>query len=65
MTDLLMGSRYRINLNYIGKDKYRIWDNYEGEIIYMDEKIVVFDTGLYKTCQMIKDYKKLWRAKKI
>ncbi len=65
MTDLLMGCKYRINLNYTGKDKYRIRDNYEGRIIFIDEKIVVFDTGLYKICQMIKDYKKLWRAKKI
>lgn len=65
MTDLLMGCKYKVNLNYIGKDKYRIWDNYEGKIIFIDEKIVVFDTGLYKTCQMIKDYTKLWRAKKI
>lgn len=63
MFDLKIGCNYEVICTYFGKDLYRNWSKYEGKIIYIDNEIVVFNNGKFNICQMIKDYKKLWRAK--
>lgn len=65
MTDLKMGQKYEVTCNYYGKDEHNVWKKYKGKVIYLDYEIVVFNTGLFNICQMIKDYKKLWRARAI
>lgn len=63
MIDLLIGKTYRVRTTKGVKAGYPAFMlDFKGEIIYLDDEIVVFDNGKFKISQMVKDYKKLWRA---
>ena len=34
-------------------------------LVYLDKRLAVFDNGLYKDCQMIKNYKQDWEVTRI
>lgn len=36
----------------------------KGRLVYLTDKIAVFDNGKYRDCQMIKNYKHDWEVKR-
>lgn len=35
----------------------------EGRLVYLDDRLAVFDNGHYRNCLMIKNYKNDWEVK--
>ena len=60
--DLELGSRYKLQVRPGDKRKPKGKQN--AKLIYLDEKIAVFDNGKYRDCQMIKNYKYDWEVKR-
>lgn len=60
--DLELGSRYKLQVRPGDKRKPKGKQN--AKLIYLDEKIAVFDNGLYRVSQMIKNYKQDWEVKR-
>lgn len=63
MIDLLIGKTYRVRTTHGPRSGYPDFMlDYKGQIVYLDDEIVVFDNGKFRVSQMVKDYKKLWRV---
>ena len=60
--NLELGSRYKLQVR--PGDKRKPKGKQYAKLIYLDEKIAVFDNGLYRDCQMIKNYKHDWEVKR-
>ncbi len=60
---LELGSRYKLEIR-LG-DKREPKGEQNAKLIYLDEKIAVFDNGKYRDCQMIKNYKHDWEVKRV
>lgn len=63
MPDLELGENYKLQV--IQGDDRKPDKKQDTKLIYLDEKIAVFDNGKYKSCQMIKNYKVFWEAWRI
>ena len=60
--DLELGKRYKLHVR--PEDRRKPNKKKNAKLIYLDEKIAVFDNGLYRGCQMIKNYKQDWEVKR-
>lgn len=60
--NLELGSRYKLQVRPGDRRKPKGKQN--AKLIYLDEKIAVFDNGKYRDCQMIKNYKQDWEVKR-
>ena len=63
MPDLELGENYKLQV--IQGDNRKSNKKQDAKLVYLDEKIAVFDNGKYKSCQMIKNYKVFWEAWRI
>lgn len=63
MPDLELGENYKLQVSQGDNRKPNKKQN--TKLVYLDEKIAVFDNGKYKSCQMIKNYKVFWEAWRI
>lgn len=63
MPDLELGESYKLQVTQGDNRKPNKKQN--TKLVYLDEKIAVFDNGKYKSCQMIKNYKVFWEAWRI
>ena len=63
MPDLELGENYKLQV--IQGDNRKSNKKQDAKLVYLDEKIAVFDNGKCKSCQMIKNYKVFWEAWRI
>lgn len=63
MPNLELGESYKLQVTH--GDNRKPDKKQDTKLIYLDEKIAVFDNGKYKNCQMIKNYKVFWEAWRI
>lgn len=63
MPDLELGESYKLQVR--PGDNRKSNKKQDTKLVYLDEKIAVFDNGKYKSCQMIKNYKVFWEAWRI
>lgn len=61
--DLELGESYKLQVSQ--GDNRKPDKKQDAKLVYLDEKIAVFDNGKYKNCQMIKNYKVFWEAWRI
>lgn len=61
--NLELGSRYKLEVR--PGDKREPKGEQNAKLIYLDEKIAVFDNGKYRDCQMIKNYKHDWEVERV
>lgn len=64
MENLIIGKKYRIFPKYMG-DRRNKNMTYEAELIGIYDKFYLFDNGIYKITEIIKNYPGLWGAKEI
>jgi len=60
--DLELGESYKLQVTQ--GDNRKPDKKQDTKLVYLDEKIAVFDNGKYKDCQMIKNYKQDWEVKR-
>ena len=60
--NLELGESYKLQVTH--GDNRKPDKKQDTKLIYLDEKIAVFDNGLYRDCQMIKNYKQDWEVKR-
>lgn len=60
--NLELGQKYKLQVR--SGDKRKPNKKHNAKLIYLDEKIAVFDNGKYRDCQMIKNYKHDWEVKR-
>lgn len=60
--NLELGQKYKLQVR--PEDRRKPNKKKNARLIYLDEKIAVFDNGLYRDCQMIKNYKQDWEVKR-
>ena len=60
--NLELGQSYKLQVR--PEDRRKPNKKKNAKLIYLDEKIAVFDNGLYRDCQMIKNYKQDWEVKR-
>lgn len=60
--DLELGTRYKLQVR--PEDRRKPNKKHNARLIYLDEKIAVFDNGKYRDCQMVKNYKYDWEVKR-
>ena len=63
MPNLELGESYKLQVR--PGDNRKPDKKHYAKLIYLDEKIAVFDNGLYRDCQMLKNYKVFWEAWRI
>lgn len=61
--NLELGESYKLQVSQGDNRKPNKKQN--TKLVYLDDKIAVFDNGKYKSCQMIKNYKAFWEAWRI
>lgn len=62
MPNLELGESYKLQVTH--GDNRKPDKKHNAKLIYLDEKIAVFDNGKYRDCQMIKNYKQDWEVKR-
>lgn len=62
MPNLELGESYKLQVTH--GDNRKPNKKHNAKLIYLDEKIAVFDNGKYRDCQMIKNYKQDWEVKR-
>lgn len=60
--DLELGESYKLQVR--PGDNRKPDKKQDTRLIYLDEKIAVFDNGRYRDCQMVKNYKYDWEVKR-
>ena len=61
--DLKVGQVYKINhMNYKLTEKAPGIS--KGRLVFLTDRLAVFDNGQYRDCQMIKNYKYDWEVKR-
>ena len=60
--DLELGESYKLQVR--PGDNRKPNKKHNAKLVYLDEKIAVFDNGHYRDCQMIKNYKQDWEVKR-
>lgn len=63
MPVLEMGKFYKIRFKSVKgntKDKRAC----EGRLVYLDDRLAVFDNGKYRDCQLVKNYRSDWEVRK-
>ena len=60
--NLELGKKYKLQVK--PEDRRKPNKKHNAKLIYLDEKIAVFDNGKYRDCQMIKNYKQDWEVKR-
>ncbi|EEI83530.1 hypothetical protein [Anaerococcus tetradius] len=61
MPVLEIGKFYKIRFKDVkANSKYKKAD--EGRLVYLDDRLAVFDNGRYRDCQMVKNYKCDWEV---
>lgn len=63
MPNLELGESYKLQVTH--GDRRKPNKKHNAKLIYLDEKIAVFDNGKYRDCQMVKNYKYDWEAKRV
>ena len=63
MPNLELGESYKLQVSQ--GDNRKPDKKQDTKLVYLDDKIAVFDNGKYKDCQMIKNYKLFWEAWRI
>lgn len=63
MPNLELGESYKLQVSQ--GDNRKPNKKQDAKLVYLDEKIAVFDNGKYKSCQMLKNYKVFWEAWRI
>lgn len=61
--DLELGESYKLQVSQ--GDNRKSNKKQDAKLVYLDEKIAVFDNGRYRDCQMIKNYKVFWETWRI
>lgn len=62
MPVLEIGKVYKVRFKDVkANSKYKKAD--EGRLVYLDDRLAVFDNGHYRNCLMIKNYKNDWEVK--
>lgn len=61
--DLKVGQVYKIKyFNYNRTERKE--GIRQGRLVYLTDRLAVFDNGYYRDCQMVKNYKYDWEAKR-
>lgn len=61
--NLVLGESYKLQVSQ--GDNRKPDKKQDTTLVYLDDKIAVFDNGKYKNCQMLKNYKVFWEAWRI